>query len=320
MPEIPVQSWTVPGKLMIAGEYAVVQPGGHSLAVATGALVRATLRPGPGQVVLSAFAQVWNITAQGPNSGLAAFVASSLAIAEQRWNIHLSEQLLLEVFGDRGGLKLGLGTSAAVTVATLQGAARSANVRPDIAEIADLSRLVHATVQSPPGSGYDVTTIAWGGCVAYRKDAATTSRLRWPNGIFAAALYSGHAASTALALQAHPLTEEQLAAIDRAARALCEAWPTATAKAVLEALSACQNAFDQSSLAAVAGANPGVVAARNCIRAQGGTFRSSGAAGGDCVLAFADNALTIHKITKSWQEQGGLVVAEFPRDLAGAME
>ncbi len=306
---------TVPGKLMLAGEYAVLRPHGIALAVAVGEVVRSTLTAGAPHVTMHAFDQTFDLPPdERVAPGLLGFAARALAWLEMHNGIRLTSHLTLHVNGAIGGAKVGLGTSAAVTVATLRAVLENAGVRWSPARVADAARQIHGAGQGA-GSGYDVTTIAMGGCVAYQRTPDRAHHLPWPRGLFGLALFSGAPAPTQAALDKPPIQAAHLDAIDRAARDLLIAWPKSVPE-ILAALRSCDAAF----LAAAAD-DPDlvpshVVALRAQIEAHGCTPRASGAGGGDCVLAFSSSAEAIATLADDWQRGGGHVVAHLPTRIA----
>ncbi len=303
---------SVPGKLMIAGEYAVLRPTGVCLAVAVGRLVDAYEVPGAAEFWLDAFGQ--NVRVTEPAAGLGQYVLAAEQAARKTWNIKLNTQLQLIVHGSRDGKKLGLGTSAAVTVATLRGLAMQAHHHVTADEVAELARTVHRTVQGA-GSGYDVTTIAHGGCVQFDRQGDSAQSLEWPQGLAMAALFTGEPAPTAPALARVTAMSETLLTIDAAARELLALWPVAAPKTLLAALQHCEDALDIAAVRVPELLPQALRDTRQFCRDHGLVARTSGAGGGDCVLACGTPAAVARAAT-AWQENGKLVAAALPRDLA----
>lgn len=301
----------VPGKLMLAGEYAVLRPDGLALSAAVGELVVARTVAGPAGVELSAFGQTWQLP--GVREGLPGFAQLALDWLAAH-EAELRVRLQIEVAGGAGQRKLGLGTSAAVTVAVLAAGLRSAGLPAAAEVVAAAAREVHGQAQDPPGSGYDVSSIAHGGVVAYWREPARVERLTWPSGLSAAALYSGEPASTAAALRRVP-APAHLDRIGAAARELLSAWPEG-ATAVLAALRECQRAFDGARADDPGLDSAGIAAARATAEAAGCVARTSGAGGGDCLLAFAAEPDRLQSCVDAWRAQGGLLAASLPLDLA----
>lgn len=305
----------MPGKLMLAGEYAVLRPHGVALAVAVGEVVRFALAAGAPGVTMHAFDQTFVLAPdERQSAGLLGFAARALLWLEQHHHLSLAAHLTLDVAGALGGAKVGLGTSAAVTVATVRAVLRGADVHWSADQVADAARLIHGAGQGA-GSGYDVTAIAYGGCVAYERSPDRAVHLRWPVGLVGLALFSGEPAPTQTALNKAPMATRHLAAIDRAARDLLQIWE-GPIPAVLSALRACDAAFVSAARDDPSLIPPPIATLRGRIAAHGCVARASGAGGGDCVLAFADRASDLADLEADWQRSGGHIVAHLPTDIA----
>lgn len=329
-------SGTVPGKLMVAGEYAVLRPDGLCVAAAVGQVARWQLAPPEPwpTLTLHAFDQTWRwpmqaLLAEPLPTGLGSFAAGALQAAAAVWAQSVENEdpaaaarsfpgasITLQVSGSVGGAKLGLGTSAAVTVAVLQAAAAAVQAQPTAAEVAALARGVHHRLQNGQGSGYDVTTQALGGVVRYQRSPDRATRLQWPQGLHALALYTGEPAATQKHLDGQQPGPAALDAIADAARQLADAWSTAPADVLLDHLRAAEAAFDLAAADAPHLLPPSVRAVRETIAAAGAVARTSGAGGGDCVWAFASDPAVLTALASTWQAQGRLVVVQLPAHLA----
>jgi phosphomevalonate kinase len=310
----------IPGKLMLAGEYAVVRAGGRALAVAVGELVHAeVLQTGPAHVQLHAFGQTWRVEPGDEAQGLAGFTALALRWLADNQGVTLRRSVRMDVAGAIGGHKVGLGTSAAVTVATVRAVLESAGLTWAAADVASAARAIHDLAQQPAGSGYDVTTIAHGGVIAYRRTPDRAERLQWPDGLHAAALFSGTPASTGIALRRQGLPTEHLDALQQACDRLLIAWPYG-ARAALDGLLRCQAAFDAAATVDPHLRSEAVDSLRSLVESSGCVARTSGAGGGDCVLALSDHPERVQAAVTAWQARGGHVVARLPLDLAPVQE
>ena len=308
-----------PGKLMIAGEYAVLRDGGACLSVAVGQLVRAQLAQASAEPTLhlTAFGQTVSLQRPWlPASGLGGFAVAALTCLERRHGVTPHHDLHLEAQGAVGGAKVGLGTSAAVTIATLRAVLASAEQRWTADEVAACARTIHQQVQGERGSGYDVTTIAMGGTIAYRRSPDRAEALTWPNQLCGAALFSGQPAPTAATLARGDIADEALGAIAAAATDLLAIWPQADARRLLQAIGTCEAAFALATRSAPWLWTPHLTALHRTIEGAGCVARTSGAGAGDCVLAFADDPARIERVVADWQASGGVAVARLPADVA----
>lgn len=144
-----------PGKLFIAGEYAVVEPGEAAVLVAVDRYLTVRVSPGPP-------------TAPGPRPR--GYLAAALSAVEElrgTWDrpvkqYHVSTASELT----RGGKKLGLGSSAAVTVAAV--AALNDLYQLDLSATDRFRVAMCATVRiSANASGGDVAASTFGGWLRY---------------------------------------------------------------------------------------------------------------------------------------------------------
>ena len=313
--------WSVPGKLMFGGEYAVLDGGCDALAVAVGELATGRLgaEDDAPTLDLRAFGERWRCPiAELPAAGIQGLLAGAFAaVAARGWPIR--RNLELRFGGHHEGTKLGLGTSAAAVVAALRAGLICAghDLAPDT--FVATAHAVHHDLQGGKGSGYDIATIAAGGCVAWHAPSATLTRLSWPAGLHAAALFTGVAADTREAIEKPP-TGARRAAMATAAVALRGAWVDGDVAAILAGLRGCQAAFDAAVTEQPALMSPALAGAMSFIRAHGGVARVSGAGGGDCVLAFSDDDAAMNALVQRWRAMGRLVVARLPADLFSGVD
>ena len=126
------------------------------------------------------------------------------------------------------GTKIGIGSSAAVTVALTAAIAESTDV------FAKALR-AHTALQGGAGSGIDVAVAVHGGLIQYEMDARNVVRLTWPDGLAMRVLWSGVPASTGAKLEhlAGQAMKPSRAALTAAAGKIAEAWRTGNADKVL---------------------------------------------------------------------------------------
>jgi diphosphomevalonate decarboxylase len=214
---------SAPGKLVLLGEYAVLE-GAPALAIAANRRARVQLHPRPGDrcEVTSPEIDVTSVGLYLDEHGLpdwrgnseAAHALSHLdhtirGLAREGITIRHDRAFRLRLdtsafFGQVAGrrLKLGLGSSAALTVALAAALVLHAGRGVLSADRrAWLERLVqlHRTFQGGQGSGVDVAASLVGGVILYQLvDGAhpTPSEVRWPAGLHTLYVWSGHPAST----------------------------------------------------------------------------------------------------------------------------
>jgi phosphomevalonate kinase len=295
-----MKSVIAPGKAILAGEYAVLH-GGPAIAVAVDRCARAWLSPGQG-------------TAPSP------FVVAALEKAARELKAqHLLASGQLGVDSSalyQGTKKTGLGSSAAVTVATL-GAAFVAEGRSleDKRKIFTLADDAHAVAQGTRGSGIDVAVAVYGGAIKFQRKNGEVEiePVELPDGIHLTFVFTGQSASTPqLIAKVKALAERQPAhheaAIGRLllqAHAFCAAIAHGEARELIEAADAYREAMQHLGEAAEAE----IVTREHTqlamlARRHGGTAKPSGAGGGDLGVAFTLGADATQALRKESRAAG----------------
>jgi phosphomevalonate kinase len=279
---------SAPGKLIVTGEYAVLE-GAPAIVIA---------------VDRRAIAQR-NATPRGSSPFL---LAVADEIAARRGAVDPAAHAALEISVDSTAFyhritKLGLGSSAAVTVAATALALGTAERE----EVLAVALAAHARAQGSRGargSGADVAASVHGGTIMFSRAASDDGaapprieRLRWPAAVTILPFFTGAAADTVqLVTRVHAArdanrtaVEAALTAIADASRAACAAL-TAPADiapvALIGALALAANAMDRLAIATGIDLVPEcVTAARAALARLGGTAKTTGAGGGDVGLA-----------------------------------
>lgn len=319
---------TAPGKLVLAGEYAVLE-GAPGLAVAVDVRARARIEPssagsrlavpgGPSGEFpfrwLAGAPPRWENERPGdyalPLESLAAALAESGFWPRQAelspCLITLDTQAFRHSDARGRPVKLGLGSSAAVLVA-LAGALLEHARLPAAARgrLLALCLDAHRRLQGGRGSGIDIATALAGGVVALGKrggELPEVEPLHWPAGLHMLAAWSGIPASTGSMLAALEKYREARPAacvahmerLGAAAARLLPAWRSGDVQGVLPALRAFDDAltrFDRDSGLGIY--SPVHEAMRRLADAHGTVYKPSGAGGGDFGLAFSDDGARI---------------------------
>lgn len=276
---------TAPGKLILAGEYAVLD-GAPALVVAVDR--RAVARLGA--------------TPRGSSPFL---IAVADEIAARRGAADPAARAALEISVDSTAFyeritKLGLGSSAAVTVA----ATALALGTVDRDEVLAVALAAHARAQGPrgtPGSGADIAASVHGGTLEFSRPGGTgpcrIQHRRWPASVALVPFFTGTPADTGhlvarvqSARASNPVAvDAALAAIADASRAACAALtapPELASLALIGALALAANATDRLAIAAGIDLVPSCVTrARSLLARLGGTAKTTGAGGGDVGIA-----------------------------------
>ncbi len=125
----------------------------------------------------------------------------------------------LEFLDDASGYKLGLGSSAALTVALA--AAVLCHV-----DVLRASIKAHRRLQKGSGSGVDVAAAVQGGLIEYRRRGSKITPLSWPAGLHYRLLWSGTPSNTGERLSRYAAAEnnKSRALLGRAAEDMARAW------------------------------------------------------------------------------------------------
>ncbi|MFJ3671323.1 phosphomevalonate kinase [Streptomyces sp. NPDC090106] len=166
-----------PGKLFVAGEYAVVEPGHQAILVAVDRYVTVTVSAGsvPGVVVASELTTApvhgrWLDGRLTGADGLPHVVSAVETVAGLLTGRGLPVpplDLTIASTLHEDGRKIGLGSSGAVVVATVDAVAAHCGLCLTREERYRLAMLATARVE-PKGSGGDLAAGTWGGWIAYR--------------------------------------------------------------------------------------------------------------------------------------------------------
>ncbi|WP_163544701.1 phosphomevalonate kinase [Occultella kanbiaonis] len=341
-----------PGKLFIAGEYAVVEPGGDAVVVAVDRHVHVHLDPAergrvdsdqPGWAPLA-----WSRNAAGvvaDDDRALDHVLSAIRTVEEfviglgidprNHSLRISSDL-----DDADGRKYGLGSSGAVTVATIRALDEFYGLRLSPLEQFRLALLAIIEV-APTSSGGDVAASSFGGWISYRSpDRAALAELRARDGVLAAFRapwaplaitplpspdplelvvgWTGAAASTA------QLVDDVQAAVGAGTSAgpalPYERFLTESRARVADLTAGLADGDPERVLVAVRAARRLLVAlgtglgveietpalTRLCDEAEaiGAAAKSSGAGGGDCGVVLAPSGTDLTPMLEGWQRAG----------------
>ncbi|MBO3723893.1 phosphomevalonate kinase [Actinomyces bowdenii] len=179
-PEVPRASSSAPGKLYIAGEYAVVEPGHQAILVAVDRFITVSITAAQ-QVgrIRSALhggrALAWHrrqdgaaqVEGRGADYVISAIRVVEELVRERGGRLRIFDlEVVSELVDGGSGRKLGLGSSSAVTVATVRAVARLYGLGLDDMEVYRLALMASDDVE-PIGSGGDIAASAFTGWVAY---------------------------------------------------------------------------------------------------------------------------------------------------------
>lgn len=331
-----------PGKLFLAGEYAVVEPGRQAVLVAVDQYVRVdVMDSAQGQVSSAHYGEqplTWLITpdsvasAQMNPANDVAFAAIVLVdellrehgLARKPYKLSITSQLT-----SADGRKYGLGSSAAVIVASLKALNQAFGLELDDLTIVKLGILA-SLEQNPNTSGGDIATSATGGWLHYaspdrdwvRSQRQTCSlgdllaaawpglvvrRLPEPANLQLLVGWTGSPASTTalVAAQRAPVPVALLDASDAAVQALVGAIEANDAGAAQHALHQAGSAVQ--AIAQHRGRQIETTSLRQLreiAQAYGAVAKTSGAGGGDCGIALLPVSADPEPLQTAWRNNG----------------
>ena len=295
---------TAPGKLIITGEYAVLE-GAPAIVVAVDRRATARRTPTPPGSSPFLLAVADEIAARRGAQDPAAHAALEISVDSTQFYDKIT--------------KLGLGSSAAVTVAATALALGTA----DHDEVLAVALAAHARAQGPRGargSGADIAASVHGGTIVFTLPGGSApcrvERRRWPASVVILPFFTGVPADTAQlvarvsdARTANPTrVDAALAAIADASRAACTALSAPAdiaAVGLIGAIALAANATDRLAIATGIDLVPECVAtARVALARLGGTAKTTGAGGGDVGIAVIPATADVTAATRLLIEAG----------------
>ncbi|WP_314061917.1 phosphomevalonate kinase [uncultured Vagococcus sp.] len=338
---------SAPGKLYIAGEYAVLEPGHPAILVALDQYITVRLREAKFQgSIRSSYSNGFMIPWTRKNGQLFiderenpfTYVVQAVTMTEKYLD-EIGKKLTffdLEIESDldnKDGRKYGLGSSGAVTVATIKALLTFHKVNYDAALVYKLAALTHLSINSN-GSFGDLAASSFGGWIAYscfdRKwvqarqeehSLLALLNMNWPKLMIEPLTppenlnlligWTGNPASTTHLVD---LLNEEISEIDH--------YYSVFLKNSLECVSNIIEAFKGKDVFSIQtgirqnrqllqhlGANSGVHIETAtlfdlCEIAEdfGGAAKSSGAGGGDCGIVLIDNTIDPTPLISEWEK------------------
>lgn len=283
---------SAPGKLMLAGEYVVLD-GAPSLVAAVDRRARVCWAPG-----LDGSRLVGRNSAE--TNALPPEALLTRSLAERRFG-PVPDPMTLDVSELRSGdRKIGLGSSAAgaaaAAAAVMDRAGQDITDEDVRRQALDLALEGHRSV-APQGSGADVAASVLGGVVRFRKvdDATVDARtVSWPDGLHARVVWTGVEARTselvarvrALQKRNPDAYRDRMGALRDAAERFVEGFAGGDAPAVVDAADAHHRAMADLGTAAEAPiVETRLARVAELARRAGGAAKPSGAGGGDVAIA-----------------------------------
>jgi mevalonate kinase len=225
-----------------------------------------------------------------------------------------------------GGAKIGLGSSAAVTVATAAALLFAAGRSIGRDELFATALAAHRVAQDGLGSGADVAASVYGGVIRFEPRGAAppvVSPLALPPHARLLVAWSGESASTTRLvrryLNARNGFAASRAAFVAATRAQVESFERALAQGVLSEAAINGNGAALEQLGEQLGlpvVTPRLALLVALARAHGAGAKTSGAGSGDCGIALTHDAAAAERIRSAWRA-AALVPLDVALDPAG---
>jgi phosphomevalonate kinase len=305
------RTFVAPGKLMIAGEYSVLGPGGEALAIAVEPGIEAEATPGPQWEILRGDGQAsWTEGAFVPEQLVfahAAWEEARLSLGAGDLPAHrIVTRARGDIYIDVNAGKPGVGGSASATAvvsAALYGlAGRDPGQHRE--QVLAAALRAHGRVQQGMGSGYDVATVVHGGLVHFERPAQAR-RLPWPAGLHLLAGYSGKSARTTQLLDRLGPLDDGPGELADPTRRLVEAFERGDLQSITEQVSCCHAALRTWDARRGLGVmTPEIERMVHVAASVGAAAKVSGAGGGDSVVALATDPAVLEAVASGWREGG----------------
>ena len=279
---------SAPGKIVLSGEYAVLGDApAIAMAVNRRAVASIVTTPQP----------------SATDTQLLASVCHELDIAIPELTVRQDTDAFYFA-QDKSGRKLGIGSSAALTVALCRLLAPA-----DIEEgaLLQMANAAHRRFQGNAGSGVDVATSLAGGLLCYRREPVWMRSLIWPAGLHYKVLWSGVTASTVAKIDKLQRQEykDSVARLASVAESMADCWMSGNGAAVLSTHAeyiAALRQFDRDHDLGVFAA--GHDALCDAAETMGLAYKPCGAGGGDIGIALANDTELLDRFVAHAQASG----------------
>lgn len=307
-----------PGKLFLLGEYAVLD-GCPAVVAAINRHIKVqsqrAVRAGVVRINAPECGAVEFPAAQPPaTEGSLRFVIAAYHAVLSRFP-ELAQRgcslTITSALAGEGAVKVGLGSSAAVTVAAVAALAAAAGAELDRQALFGIAFAAHRAAQDSTGSGADVAASVYGGLVLFQprgQSLPVVTPLALPRHTQLLVVWSGEPASTAdlvkQYLSARNGSAAARAAFVAASRSAVDSFVVGLRQGVLSHAAIDENADALDRLGQQLGlpiVTPRLAQLIAVGRAHGGAAKTSGAGGGDCGFALTRDTLVAERIRSAWR-------------------
>ena len=293
---------SAPGKVVLSGEYAVLD-GAPAICMAIDRRSRAVISASDSDVsTIEAVNYTKEVGRFRSKDGILEWLQgqSAFGVVDSVWriaNVADSPALAIkldssEFIDGRTGLKIGIGSSAAITVALVM-ALKGSDDRTNIAAIAQRA---HAEFQGGIGSGVDIACSLTGGLIEYRVAGASTTRLDWPERLEARLVWTGKPASTRDKLSQLDATVSKPSRVRLAGASedIALAWQSGDAEEILAGYHEYIECLSEFSIDHNLGIfDAGHSEIRRAASAENLIYKPCGAGGGDIGIVLGSDALQL---------------------------
>jgi len=289
---------SAPGKIVLAGEYAVLS-GAPAVCMAVQARAFATVAASPDGDC--------HVTTPGfSGAGPFAVVDAACPGARPSNNIELDTRAF-----SVDGNKIGIGSSAAVTVALVAALENSTDVFSPALR-------AHDELQGGTGSGIDVAAAVHGGLIEYEMPTRSVRAISWPSELAIRVLWTGVSASTEASLQklAEQAKRPSQAQLGLAAARMASVWRSGDATSILAEYATYIRALRQFSIDHDLGIfDAGHNELTDAAMANNLVYKPAGAGGGDIGVLFGRDAADLDAFIDSHADlTHGIVPCELDLD------
>ncbi len=288
---------SAPGKVVLSGEYAVLD-GAPAIAMAVNRRAEVTIATAGGDD------SEIRMSGAGEKADTRLLDCVTDAAGFEKYDDY-SFTLDTSAFVDTGSdVKLGIGSSAALTVALVQALVLLQNNDRDVGEIASNA---HRNFQQGVGSGVDIATSLTGGLMEFRMPGNEVTPVRWPAGLIFSLFWSGVAANTRerVGRLANSDAKPSRSVLSEVAATTALAWQSGDADMVISASDEYVNALRRFSIDHGLGIfEAGHDALVQDALANGLVYKPCGAGGGDVGIALATDTARLDAFAQRAADAG----------------